>query len=168
MRVTVTQVGRREPETTKGAGRQVLDKYVSAAQQVMQQLLILVITQVQGDAFLTRIQPDEVGALTFNQGIEPSGKVTLLTFNFDDPCPFFGHAPGHIGRRNRLLQGNHRNTGKIGHCLHAGYRITVDGSASKGSRKIMGKLPDNQGRIIPVVRYRWKQEHSACTVVTKC
>src|ERR1700733_1114472 len=76
----------------------------------MQKRRVLCILDVQDEAFLAAVEPDEIARRAMHGGVIAAREIAFPPLDLDDPSPGIGETRGAVGRRNRLLQGDHQQT----------------------------------------------------------
>ena len=102
-----------EAQPRDDARGEVLDEHVGLADQHRQALPVGRVLQVQPDRFLAPVQPHEIGALAMDETVVTAGEIALRPLDLQDPRPGIGQPSRHVGRGDRLLDGDDQDAGEI-------------------------------------------------------
>ncbi len=99
-----------EPEPRHGAGDQVLHEHVGGVDQPVQQRAIARVLDVELEALLAAIEPDEVRAVTVDGAVVRAREIADTgALDLDHACAEVGQVTGGERRRDRLLEGDDRD-----------------------------------------------------------
>ena len=98
----------RQAHARGGARCQVLYQHVGTGQQAAEHLHRIVLLEVEGQAFLGAVGPDEMRGQAADPLVVATGKVTAAgAFDLDHPCAEVGELAGAERRGDGVLQADH-------------------------------------------------------------
>jgi hypothetical protein len=98
---------RTEPEAVGGTRGQVLDEYVGGVDEPAEEVTVTGILDVELDALLASVEPDEVAGLAEGGPVVAAGEVTAArSFDLDDPRAEVSELTGGEGRGHSLFKGD--------------------------------------------------------------
>ena len=96
-----------EPEPCGRSGGEVLDEHVGPLQQRVEHARDPRILEIERNALLAPVEPDEIARLAVHRSVVRAGEVARARpLDLDDPRPEVGELPGGERRRDRLLKGD--------------------------------------------------------------
>jgi hypothetical protein len=102
---------RAEPEAVGGARGQVLDEHVGGVDEPAEEVAVTGFLDVELDALLAPVEPDEVAGLAERGPVVAAGKVTAAgPFDLDDPRAEVGELTGGERGGHGLLEGDDSET----------------------------------------------------------
>lgn len=103
-RVNLAQLLVPEAEALDGAGGEVLDEDIGLGEQGVKDLLALRVLEVEGEALLVAIEPDEVARHSVDRRIVAAREIAgARPFDLDHPGPEVRELPRGERRRHGLL-----------------------------------------------------------------
>ena len=96
-----------QAEASGGAGREVLQQHIGAADQPIQDVRRFGMLQVERDAALAAIEPDEEAGLAVHEAVVVPREVALAwALHLDDIGAEVGQVPAADRRRHRVFEGD--------------------------------------------------------------
>jgi hypothetical protein len=102
-RMARAQLGAAEAGSAHGAGGKVLDEDIRLGEDTLQQRLVVGRLDVEAEALLAAVQPDEIGGQAVAGGVVLAREVALGALQLDDARPCVGEFGGAGGRGHRLF-----------------------------------------------------------------
>ncbi len=100
-----------QAETRGGTRSEVLQQHIGAADQPVQHLCRLGVLQVERDAALAAVEPDEEARLAVHVAVIGAGEVALArALHLDDIGAKVGHVAAADGRRHRVFERDNTDT----------------------------------------------------------
>ena len=110
-RIGRAQLRRAEPEPLGGAWRQVLHEHVGLGDDPLQRFDRAVILEVERQAFLRAVGPDEMAGKAARAGVVGACEIAAVgPLDLDDARALVGQQPRAVGRGDRLFQRDDKHT----------------------------------------------------------
>ena len=102
-RIVLVKLLRRKAQSCQRAGLEVLDQHIGPLQQYRKRRLARFRGQIERDAFLAAVQPNEIARLAVGNRVVAAREIAFGALDLDDISAGIGQACGGKGSRHRLL-----------------------------------------------------------------